>query len=51
MACLVNDNGTFLAHTNPAMESRHCLGDTQNPLELAMLKEMKAKPYGTVVGQ
>ncbi len=50
MACLVNDNGTFLAHTNPAMESRHCLGETQNPLELAMLKEMKAKPYGTVVG-
>ena len=50
MACLVNDNGTFLAHTNPAMESRHCLGETQNPLELAMLKEMKGKPYGTVVG-
>jgi adenylate cyclase len=50
MACLVNDNGTFLAHTNPAMESRHCLGDTQNPLELAMLKAMKEKPYGTEVG-
>jgi len=47
MACLVNDNGTFLAHTLPAMATRHCLGDTQNPLELAMLKEMQAKPYGT----
>ncbi len=51
MACLVNENGTFLAHSSPAMESRHCLGDTQNPLELAMLQEMKAKPYGTVVGK
>jgi adenylate cyclase len=50
MACLVKDNGTFLAHTNPEMATRHCLGDTQNPLELAMLKEMKARPYGTVVG-
>jgi adenylate cyclase len=51
MACLVNDNGTFLAHTNPAMRSRLCLGDTQNPLELAMRREMKVKPYGTVVGR
>jgi adenylate cyclase len=50
MACLVSDQGTFLAHTNPAMESRHCLGDTQNPLELTMLQEIRTKPYGTVVG-
>jgi adenylate cyclase len=50
MACLVNDNGTFLAHTNPEMATRHCLGDTQNPLELTMLQEMKAKSYGTVAG-
>jgi adenylate cyclase len=50
MACLVNDNGTFVAHTNPAMKSRRILGDTQNPLELAMLREMQDKPYGTIVG-
>ena len=50
MACLVNDNGTFLAHSDPTMAARHCLGDTQNPLELAMLQEMKRKPYGTVLG-
>jgi class 3 adenylate cyclase len=50
MACLLNDNGNFLAHTNPAMKSRHCLGETQNPLELSMLQEMKEKPYGTIVG-
>jgi adenylate cyclase len=50
MACLVNDQGQFLAHTNPEMAARHCLGETQNPLELAMLKTMKEKPYGTEVG-
>jgi class 3 adenylate cyclase len=50
MACLVNEQGQFLAHTNPEMATRHCLGDTQNPLELAMLKAMKEKPYGTEVG-
>jgi adenylate cyclase len=46
----VNEQGQFLAHTNPEMEARHCLGETQNPLELAMLKAMKEKPYGTEVG-
>jgi class 3 adenylate cyclase len=50
MACLVNDQGQFLAHTNPEMATRHCLGETQNPLELAMLRAMKEKPYGTEVG-
>jgi adenylate cyclase len=50
MACLLKDNGVFLAHTNPAMDSRHCLGETQNPLELAMLQELQRQPYGTIVG-
>jgi adenylate cyclase len=50
MACLVNEQGQYLAHTNPEMAARHCLGDTQNPLELAMLKAMKEKPSGTEVG-
>jgi len=51
MACLVNENGNFIAHTNPAMASRQVLGDTQNPLELTMLREMQQKPYGTIVGR
>lgn len=50
MACLVNDNGIFIAHTNPEMETRHCLGETQNSLELTMRQEMRTKPYGTLVG-
>jgi adenylate cyclase len=50
MACLVSDEGHYLAHSNPAMQGRHCLGETQNPLELSMLKAMKEKPYGTLMG-
>ena len=52
MACLVEaDQGTFLAHSDPSMKGRHCLGDTQSPLELAMLKAMKEKPFDTVLGK
>jgi adenylate cyclase len=51
MACLVNDEGHYLAHSNPAMQGRHCLGETQNPLELSMLNAMKEKPNGTLMGE
>ena len=48
MACLVNNEGQYLAHSNPAMQSRHCLGETQDPLELDMLTAMKEKkPYAS----
>jgi adenylate cyclase len=50
MACLVNVEGHYLAHSSPMMAGRHCLGETQDPLELAMLKAMKEKPYDTIVG-
>jgi adenylate cyclase len=50
MACLVNVEGHYLAHSSPMMKNRHCLGETQDPLELAMLKAMKSKPYDTIVG-
>ena len=50
MACLVNTQGEYLAHSNPAMQSRHCLGETQDPLELAMLMALKEKKTsGTLV--
>ena len=51
MACLVSQEGTYLAHTNPAMQGRRCLGETRDPLELAMLKAMKERPYGNVMGK
>jgi adenylate cyclase len=50
MACLVNETGHYLAHSNPAMAGRLCLGEHQDPLELAMLTEMKEKPSGTIMG-
>lgn len=49
MACLVNSAGQYLAHSNPAMAGRHCLGENRDPLEIAMLAEMKEKPSGTVM--
>ena len=51
MACLVNQEGQYLAHSSPAMQARHCLGETQDPLELAMLKAIKEKPYGTLMSE
>ena len=50
MACLVNREGHYLAHSDPAMASRHCLGENHDPLELAMLAEMKDKTSGTIMG-
>ena len=50
MACLVNNEGIYLAHSNPAMRTRHCLGETSNPLELDMLEALKGpKKYGSLV--
>lgn len=51
MACLVSQEGHYLAHSSSAMQTRHCLGETQDPMELAMLKAMKEKDYGTLMGE
>jgi len=51
MACLVNQEGHYLAHSSSAMQARHCLGETQDPIELAMLKAMKEKDSGTLMGE
>ncbi|MCK9376964.1 MAG: adenylate/guanylate cyclase domain-containing protein [Syntrophobacterales bacterium] len=51
MACLVNQEGLYLAHSSAAMQTRHCVGEAQDPLELVMLKAMKEKDYGTVMGE
>jgi adenylate cyclase len=49
-ACLVSNTGLYLAHSNPDMAGRVCLGESHNPLELAMLKDLKKKPYATLLG-
>ncbi len=51
MACLVSQEGYYLAHSSAMMAARHCLGETQDPMELAMLKAMKEKDYGTIMGE
>ncbi len=51
MACLVSQEGHYLAHSSPAMQTRHCLGETQDPVEMAMLKAIKENPYGTLMGE
>jgi len=50
MACLVDDSGVFLAHTEWIMKGRDQLGETNDPLELAILKAMRVKPFGTLRG-
>jgi class 3 adenylate cyclase len=50
MACLVDENGRYLAHTAPMMRWRTQLGGTEDPLETAVLGAMKERPSGTVVG-
>jgi adenylate cyclase len=50
MAFLVDDDGTFLARTEAEMKGRTRLGETGDPLEKALLKEIKKEePYGTIL--
>ena len=48
-ACLVDESGQYLAHAKE-MEGRHHLGETRDPLEQALLQDMKDKPFGTRLG-
>ncbi len=49
-ACLVDNQGRYLAHTDPHMKGMTSLGDNQDPLEKAVLADMQTKPSGTVLG-
>lgn len=49
-ACLVDDSGRYLAHTEAMMNGRRKLGETEDRLELAVLKKIKQRPYGTIMG-
>lgn len=48
MACIVDQSGNYLVHTNLLMESRQQLGDTNDPLESKILEGLKGNPFGTV---
>ncbi len=50
-ACLIDDAGRFLAHTRGMMSERRRLGETDDPLELAVLEAMGQRPSGTLLGK
>ncbi len=47
-ACIVDKIGKYIAHTNMIMKDRTFLGDSSDPVEVSILKEMKTKSFGTV---
>ena len=49
-ACLVDEEGNYLAHTDLLMYGIRKLGGSNDPLHLAILKSMKENSYGTVLG-
>ena len=51
MACIVDETGTYMAHTNMAMTDRRSLGGSDDPLEQAILKNMDSQSFGTVASQ
>jgi len=50
MACLVDKEGLYLAHTEAMMKGRTQLGETNDPLESKLLAAMKEKTFGTLFG-
>jgi hypothetical protein len=48
--CLVDEKGGYLAHAAAIMKGRNQLGETNDPLELAVFTAMKEKPFGTILG-
>jgi adenylate cyclase len=48
MACIVDGNGKYMAHTNMDMKGRNYLGGENDPLESEVLKQIKIKSHGTV---
>ena len=48
MACIVDQSGKYMAHTNMTMIGREFLGDTDDPLERDILAQMMFQPFGTV---
>ena len=50
LACLVDNTGRYLAHTEAWMKGRTKLGETDDPLEMKILEEIKEKSFGTALG-
>ena len=49
--CLVDQDGRYLAHPDPALKGRHCLGENRDELEVALLQAIQENPSGTLLRQ
>jgi len=49
-ACLIDEAGTYLCHTKAIMKEGMPFGGTGDPFETALLKAIKKRPFGTVLG-
>jgi class 3 adenylate cyclase len=49
-ACLIDEAGAYLCHTKAIMKQGMPFGGTGDPFETALLKAIKKKPFGTVLG-
>lgn len=47
MACIVDQSGNYIIHTNLSMTGRKRLGDTNDPLESLILEGMGESSFGT----
>jgi len=50
-ACLVTQDGKYLAHSLPAMHGMKMLGETGSPLERQVLRDLKREKSGTILGE
>jgi class 3 adenylate cyclase len=50
MAYLVDTSGRYLAKSEATKKGHVRLGETDDPLELNIVKEMQEKPFGTILG-
>jgi len=49
-ACLIDDHGRYLAHSEAFMKGRKRFGELDDPFELSLLRAISEKPFGTVLG-
>ncbi len=49
-ACLIDDHGRYLAHTEVIMKGRKRFGELDDLFELSLLRAINEKPFGTVLG-
>jgi class 3 adenylate cyclase len=49
LLCLVDREGRYLAHPDPRMKGRHCLGEYDDELEKALLQAIQRNPSGTIL--